>query len=150
MKSLYNEAVKYLHSKYPKDAPLDKYTPTDSYIKMLLREYNATGGAKLVRENLKTAMDYVWLWKAARAYESIEAPISTMSYNEFLNKFENRIFYEYDDTLAKMKYRGVIFTIHNVGGQAVLYGAFECFDCLDNSFGEVRYLDIPESDAVYV
>lgn len=149
MKSLYNEAVKYLNSKYPKGAPLDKYTPTDYNIKMLLRDYNATGGAKLVREYLKTAMDYVWLWKAARAYESIEAPISTMSYNEFLNKYEKRIV-EYNDSVAKMNYRGVNFTIHNVGGQAVLYGAFECFDCLDNSFGEVRYLDIPESDAVYV
>lgn len=146
-KSLYNVAVEYLNSKYAKGTTNDKYTPTDLNIKNLLREYNATGGAKVVREDLKNAMDYVWLWKAARTYESIESFINNISYREFLKKFENRIV-DKDDDYSIMKYRNVIFKVYNIGGRAVLYGAFECFDCLGNSFGEVRYLDIPESDAI--
>ena len=141
--SVYNVAVKYLQDKYAPNVPVSEYTPTDANIKLLLGYYYLGAEAK---KDLKTAMDYVWLWKASRTYETFNNAITNVlkDYNTVLTKFKDRIV-EINNEYVKIKYRDVIFKVYNIDNKAVLYGAFECFDCLGNSFGDVRYLDIPEA-----
>lgn len=144
--SVYNKAVEYLKKKYVDNAPLANYTPTDLNIKRLVREYIETGGAKPVKEELKTAMDYVYLWKALCTFNSIKHTLqyALKDYSIALNKLENRII-ERGNDCVKINYRDVIFTIVNYKGESVLKGEFECFDCLGNSFGIINHNDIPDT-----
>ena len=140
MESVYNIAVKYLSSKYTNNDPISKYTPTDLKIKTLIKDYYIS--SIVINKELKTALDYVWLWAALGAFNTLKSCIPTMSYEKFLENFENRIV-EKNNNYTKINYRGVIFKIVNDKGQTHLEENFECFDCLGNSFGVVNYLDIP-------
>ena len=88
--SVYNVAVKYLNNKYAPNVPVSEYTPTDARIKLLLGYYYLGGEAK---KDLKTAMDYVWLWKASRTYDVFSNTITNVlkDYNTVLTKFKDKI-----------------------------------------------------------
>lgn len=142
MRGVYNIAINYLHNKYSNDTPDNRYTDTDLNIKNLLREYSQTPH-RVIEEDLKTALDYVWLWKAATAYDNIKTTINNMLYKTFVEKYEDNIV-EWNDSYVLFNHKNVIFKVINFNGCCCMVGEFECFDCLGNSFGVVKYMDIPE------
>ena len=142
MRGVYNIAIKYLNNKYPKGTSESEYTGTDLNIKNLLREYSSTPHTTIAEE-LKTAMDYVWLWKAATAYDNIKTTINNMLYKHFVKLYEDDII-EWNDSYALLKHKNVIFKVINFNQCCCMVGEFECFDCLGNSFGVIKYMDIPE------